>query len=463
MRSPLSFAALALAFCPGLTAAADLVVGPAGSGAPYTSIRAAVDAANPGDRVLVSAGLYSEHVVVSKPIELIGAGSGLTVIQSFPVGTPLPTLFPPLGITGIGAGQRAVVRGFRLELGPVLRVFSFPNAMAYATGCAGRLELSDLNISGGGLPMVPLGGVGGVLLLRDCAQVVIDGVRTAVTATPVSGPFQGTEGLSGLFAERSRAWVSRCDFRGTSAGTRSGGISGDPGAGMRAFDSEVTLARTRLEGGGGAAGSLASAVAGGAGIEARNSAIAVHGGDGAAIVGADARETLFLLFFLYNSGGHAIEADATSSIALAPDVLLVAGAPSANLPAGQPIVAASGASVAVLPERAPSLAFLPQIGALGSNSTVQYQGEPGSIHARFLSFASGDALALPGIEGALLLDLLTFFYIETVTLDGLGQATRLAPIPPDPLLAGLGLVEQTVQLSPLGLRFAPPALKSIGL
>jgi hypothetical protein len=455
-------AVLSLAICSGLVHAADFVVGPPGTGAPFSTIGAAVDAASPGDRVIVRPGVYSEHVVVSKPIELIGSGSSMTVIRSFPVNAPLPVLFPPLGITGIGAGQRAVVRGFRLEIPSFVRIFQFPGAMAYAVDCAGRIELADLDIAAANLPMAGSGS-SGLVLLRDCQQVLMDGVRALGAAMPMSNVSPGyVDGFSGLYVERSRVWVSRCELTGSSAGTRANGQSGEPGSGLRAVSSEVQLARTRLVGAGGSAQTLPLAESAGAGLDARGSSIAVHGGDGATIVGADARETLFLHFFLYCSGGQAIEVDATSTLALAPDVLLLPGAPSANLPGGQPIVAVPGASVSTLPERAPSLAFLPQIGPLGSTSTVQYQGAPGSIHARFLSFASGNALVLPGIEGALLLDLLSFFYVETVTLDALGQATSLAPIPADPLLAGLGLVEQTLQWSPLALRFAPPALKSIG-
>jgi hypothetical protein len=458
MRTCTSIAVSLLALAAASARAADLEVGPVGSGAAFTSIGAAIAAANPGDRVLVHAGVYFEYVVVSKPIELIGAGSSTTVIRPVPVNAPLPVLFPPLGLTGIGAGQRAVVRGFRLEVPSLFRVSQYPYTMAYASGCAGRLELSDLHVEASNL-LTPGSSTGGLVLVRDCAQVLMDGVKALGASLPNSN---GTEGISGFFVERSRAWVSRCEFGGSSAGTRASGASGEAGSGLRAIDSEVQLARTRLVGAGGAARTTALAEPGGSGLDARGSSIVVHGGDGATIVGADARETLYILFFLYGSGGHAIEADATSAIALAPDVLVSAGAPSANLPGGQPISAASGASLRTLSERAPSLAFLPQIGALGSTSTVQYQGEPGSIHARFLSFASGDALALPGIEGTLLLDLLSFLYLETVTLDGLGQATSLAPIPADPLLGGLGIVEQTLQWTPLALRFAPPALKSIG-
>lgn len=49
----------------------------------YTTITAAVQAANPGDRILVRAGLYSEGIVIDKPLEIIGDTSpGEVVIRA---------------------------------------------------------------------------------------------------------------------------------------------------------------------------------------------------------------------------------------------------------------------------------------------------------------------------------------------------------------------------------------------
>jgi len=49
----------------------------------YTTITAAVQAANPGDRILVRAGLYNEGIVIDKPLEIIGdASPGEVVIRA---------------------------------------------------------------------------------------------------------------------------------------------------------------------------------------------------------------------------------------------------------------------------------------------------------------------------------------------------------------------------------------------
>ncbi len=52
--------------------------------AEYATIQAALDAANPGDLILVAPGTYNENVIMNKPVRLQGAGSGGTTIFGYP-------------------------------------------------------------------------------------------------------------------------------------------------------------------------------------------------------------------------------------------------------------------------------------------------------------------------------------------------------------------------------------------
>lgn len=57
----------------------ELVVAPDGS-TPFRTITAAIDAANPGDTVVIRPGIYREALVVDKPLELLGGGFANQVV-----------------------------------------------------------------------------------------------------------------------------------------------------------------------------------------------------------------------------------------------------------------------------------------------------------------------------------------------------------------------------------------------
>ena len=89
--------------------AASLCVHPQGAGQCYTTIQAAVDAANDGDQILIRAGKYVEQVtIIDKDLTLIGRGDA--VIQAFP--GMEETLFEATG----GAIERPIVGVFNADV-----------------------------------------------------------------------------------------------------------------------------------------------------------------------------------------------------------------------------------------------------------------------------------------------------------------------------------------------------------
>ncbi len=62
--------------------AATLCVNPGGTSGCYSSIKAAVAAASPGDTIKVASGTYKEDVVIGKALSLIGSGRATTIIDA---------------------------------------------------------------------------------------------------------------------------------------------------------------------------------------------------------------------------------------------------------------------------------------------------------------------------------------------------------------------------------------------
>lgn len=81
MGSSIGCAAL-LALWSQSALAATLCVNPGGSGGCYSTITAAVNHARANDAIRVGAGTYHEDVVIGKPLSLMGAGEGRSVIDA---------------------------------------------------------------------------------------------------------------------------------------------------------------------------------------------------------------------------------------------------------------------------------------------------------------------------------------------------------------------------------------------
>jgi parallel beta-helix repeat protein len=117
----------------------------------YPTIQAAVDAAAPGDTILVKAGTYTEEVVISKDLDLKGAGVGATVIKS------------PATLTPYAADARG------LQFLAVMRVAHGAN-----------VRISGLTVSG----PLPCGFVFGVVVVQSATLELTD----ARVADMVPGP-----------------------------------------------------------------------------------------------------------------------------------------------------------------------------------------------------------------------------------------------------------------------------------
>ena len=90
-------------------AAGDLDVCP--SGCSYSSIQAAITAASPGDRILVSAGTYSENITIDKSVPRAVRSERLGLdVKELPLAVALDLLLAPRGLVAVATENGFVVR-----------------------------------------------------------------------------------------------------------------------------------------------------------------------------------------------------------------------------------------------------------------------------------------------------------------------------------------------------------------
>jgi len=466
MRSDFA-SALALALLAASPSfAADHLVGPVGSGATYAKIQDAIDAALPGDRVLVLPGTYVESVVIGKPIELVGSGSSASIIRPTWIGLP-GLVAQPLRATGVPAGTRLRIAGLQVSANGA-STFSAGICPLLVHDTQGVVELADLALNAVGFPLLASDHEVGVLSLRDAAQVVLDNVRANAGGSPVFGTPGGTpfvNGMHGLVALRSRVWVNESSFYamgGSAPLSPQGGFPGAGGHGVLAIDALVQFARVHARGGQAGGVSPAQALPGGVGLEARNSSVRVHGGSKNRCEGAQAAVVTFVFVTSYGSAGPALRLDATSAYSRAPDVVLVPGAAVGPMPRAVLSEEAPGSTHTVLAEQQPSMTLAPTYASLGAPITVNYEGQPGGVHLRGIAIASAPAFSLPGITGSVLLDLGSLLFAPAVVIAADGTAQQQTAVPNFAGFAGIAFVEQSVQVTGLGLALAPPVVLTVG-
>jgi len=166
-----SFAVL-YTLLPGTTgaAAAESCVNPQGKKGCFSSINAAIAAAAPGDTIRVRQGTYKEHVVINKPLSLIGFNAGNTIIDASGPG-------PSPGSPGAGVG---------------IYVDGMDNLSATDIATGNLTGLSDVVVQGF---TVANGGFEGILVSNASNVTIIDNHVTGnntnlvVPTNPAGCPF----------------------------------------------------------------------------------------------------------------------------------------------------------------------------------------------------------------------------------------------------------------------------------
>jgi hypothetical protein len=320
-------AALLAAFITASTVAATWIVDSNnGPGTNFTTISAAIAAAQPGDTIIVRAGVYGENVVVNKGVTIVGWNA-----TQYPMATPTGVyphaIWGTFGITNIPSGERCTVSGL-----VILRPSPASGVTVGILDSAGTIILDRC--------VIPNGGV----FVNNCTDVFMEYVHVR--------QFQGAlPPQTGVTI--SNSWVQANDLDATGSDlTTEPDFFPAAGTALEVLNNGIiALARPKLIGGfgGGPWTTFPSSPAGGVAIHASQGGIASivdDNGSQSYIIGGQGgwRGAASVLSIPSGNGGSAIQADFNGIVTNKKPLTPIGGAPGLN--AGGGSVGAFGAPAA---------------------------------------------------------------------------------------------------------------------
>ncbi|MBI1379571.1 MAG: hypothetical protein GC161_00615 [Planctomycetaceae bacterium] len=419
MHHTLAFVCIAnLLLAGGTAAAADLHVAPGGGPGTFATIGAAVDAAEPGDRIFVAAGDYFEGFTVSKSLAIL-AEPGAALHQ--------PSLEEPrpLLITELKPEDRVVISGLAFR-GPTEAVgpdFEFTSIRALNN--KGSIVLHALDIQPGHFHGLRVQSSTDVLLLDSAlsGSSAADGCVTfvrplvhligstlyvansdiqAASAASDTSPCPFAVGGIALFANYSKVVLFHTALAG-GEGTQAPSGTLIPGSAITVSNTQVELRSSVARGGDGAAGTSAPGAIG-AGVSGKSVLLVSQG---SAVIGGsfgDGSSVTHPYFLMPGS-------TASATFVLYPRLEFESSGPAA--------------------------------GKLGQPLHLGLKGHPGDSHYLFLAPHLATGIEIPGVSGEFLLALDGLRCLARVQLDGAGDGAFDTSVPNDPALVGLTAFLQT--------------------
>ncbi len=262
--SRLSIASALLFLAPATaTAQSAWTVDSVHPGADFTDIQSAVDAAAPGDLILVKPGLYSEFTMSGKGVDVVADGNPVRVIG-------------PIVIEDLPGDEAATLRGLKVPYST--SAVPFASALE-VSNCVGPVWVEDLRTNFA-TPPTPFTHVNSGVYVTSCASVLF--IRCTLR-----GGFESLAGVTeeALLVANSTASIYGSDLTGGNAGKDDTIFNYDGATGLYAFNSTVSSFDSTIRGGDGLDG-IPSAIFcqscaggdGGTGLESDGSSVLVQAG-----------------------------------------------------------------------------------------------------------------------------------------------------------------------------------------
>ena len=415
----LAFALTALAT---LSAANTLTVGPAGSGAQFTEIQAAIDAAQDDDVILVMPGTY-QQIVATKPLRILGDGTGTVTIAA-----------PAQGVTvrDIPAGEEFVLSGI-----DVIGSDGTANMEVLLFNCQGTVILHDAVV----VTASDSGSSG--LRVEFCPRVMVLDSRIAGCSGCCF--FSPPEAGGGIWAVRSTLWIANSTI------TCEGGFPlSSPG--VHALNSTLHVWRTSIRGVdyGGVVQDLIGAD-GGEGIRAISSTLNLFGGPGSAILGGQGS-------FVSDDGeggtaalpgGLGLRLSQGSHARVQASLPILGGWDGSHTHQSSPVLRDSTSTIEFDAKTFASLASTVQQAPIGSSFRLTLDGNAGGYQVLYMSLRTGPTSIFHGVDGfGMLLDRANLFRFVSEILPASGSFTTTVNVPSTLALIGSTLFFQNVERFP---------------
>lgn len=442
------------------TARADVWVVDKSGGGDFTQVQPAVDAAQPGDSVLVRPGLYSAFTL-TKPLYVIGSGPGFVRVGQF-ARCELLGLFgsaglgcddyandPGLTVQGIGEGELAMVSGMEIRGSSH---YSDPSGVVHVSGNEGLVVLHDVSVAETQYSLIGPGALGGILepVYMGPALRVEDSDFVLVSSSELHGQdnklYFDSVKLNDVWIDtpddavhvaNSTLWLTHSTARGGEVGLY--GLNG--GAGVLLEDSALYAAGSTITGGSAGIGfpGLPGVVGEPAdGVHSSNSAVKAVAGT--VIQGGGSL-----------ADGFALQLETNSVAFVGPDVSTLSLAGDRDFD----FVDASAILVDLDFQSAALFSDTPAV-APGEAWDVTLRGGAADLALLYYSPVLTKGIGDPAVDGLFALSLTSYYFHGMRTLDAAGEATFTLPIPSQPVLSGLVVFLQGLEVGPTYLGVSNP-------